>query len=131
MSLLLMALWQKADETVIITSLNTSIYFYSSTQRIITVIHSSDSSPRWAYASKKFFLPSFNCFVQSSTQCSYARVPTGGAGHKLAQAWPGISPYLPAPCEIKADGNRDGIELHHIQIETLCLSHLFHSLRLR
>lgn len=56
----LMVLWQEADETVIIISLHTSIYFYSSTQRIITVIHSSDSSPSWACASKKFFPPSFN-----------------------------------------------------------------------
>lgn len=52
-SLLLMVLWQEADETVIITSLHTSIYFYSSTRRIITVIHRSDSGPSWAYASKK------------------------------------------------------------------------------
>lgn len=64
---------------------------------------------------------------------SCTSVPTGGAGRSTAlHCIRGWNPSLSACCspwgEIKAAGNRDGIELHHIQIATVCLSHLCSSL---
>lgn len=87
--------------------------------------HRSDWEINFQWAEATLSTPSFITLCFQWMSCSGTCVPAGGADDRPTHQQPGIPPYLTAPHQIKLAGNRDGIELHHIQIEPLCLSHLF------